>query len=130
MIRFTRALLALVALGVGAGSCKDSSAPKGPTAGALDVTLTMPNADDGAILFVVSGGAVDSITAPSGTFQLMSSGAATKAVLVRGTLTSGVIARVWVADVSVSYTVALQQVAARTTYAQRALAGYSLVIAP
>jgi len=132
MTHAIRAALKLtVVAGIVAGmSCDQSTGLKGPTSGALRVTLTTPNADDGAILFVVSGGAIDSVTTTDATMQMMASQATPKMILVRGTLASGVIARVWVADVNATHSASVLQVAANATYAQRATTGYSVVIAP
>jgi hypothetical protein len=132
MTHAIRAALKLTVIaGIVAGmSCDKFTGPKGPTSGALRVTLTTPNADDGAILFVVSGGTIDSVTTTDATMQTMASQATPTMILVRGTLASGVIARVWVADVTATHSASVLQVAARTTYAQRATTGYSMVIAP
>lgn len=131
MTRVARAALrlALVAGVVGAISCDELFGPKGPKSGALAVSLTSPNLDDGAILFSVSGGTVDSVTIPPGSgLQVMASQSTPRTALVRGTLTSGVIAQIWVRDISATYSATVQQVAAKT-YAQRSQAGYSLAIA-
>ena len=124
----TFALAALAALAAGACS-KDG--PTGPSAGALSLSLTTPNADDGAVLLAVSGGPVDSITAAGGN-KVYGGAAAAPAgtplrVIVRGDLAAGTIARVWVPDVGAvgAYRVAVEQAAARATYQQRAVAGYA-----
>jgi hypothetical protein len=127
--RLARMLLAVAGLASGL-SCKDSSAPPPPPQdGPVNVTLTSPSAEDGAILFTVGGGTIDSVTAPAGsTLQVISNSAAQRTVLVRGTLATGtVLAQVWVQDVGVSYTATVSQAAAKT-YAQRSLTGYSLSV--
>jgi hypothetical protein len=110
-------------------SCGDSSGPTSPKAGLLNVTLTSPNAEDGAILFTMGVGAIDSISVPQGSvLQVISNTAAQRTVLVRGTLATGaLIANLWVPDVSVSYTAFVSQVASKA-YAQRTLTGYSLSV--
>lgn len=128
----TRARTTLMLLFITAAmSCDTGTEPKGPQAGPLSVVLTTPNADDAGILFVVSGAKIDSITTAQGTtYQLLSSTEAQPRVLVRGSLVSGTIARIWVPDVKAAYTAAVREVAAKTTYAQRATNGYTLTVAP
>jgi hypothetical protein len=123
-------LSATALVAIFAGACSKDG-PTGPSAGALSLSLTTPNADDGAVLLAVSGGPVDSITAAGG-YKVYGGAAAAPAgaplrVIVRGDLAAGTIARVWVPDVGAvgSYRVTIEQAAARATYQQRAVAGYA-----
>jgi hypothetical protein len=112
-------------------SCDRPTAPRGPRGGPLTLTLTTPNADDGALLLSLSGAGIDSVTSVDGTMlEVLSSGSEPRLVIVRGALANGPIARVWVADVNGAYTAAVGQVSARGTYAQRSLNGYELALAP
>jgi hypothetical protein len=109
-------------------SCDLVTGPKGPTAGSLQVRLTTPNADDGAIIFVVSGGTIDSVTRAAGSsYQVLAAVGSQTKVLVRGTIGAGAIAQIWVPDVSVAYAAQVQQAASRT-YVQRTDAGYSMEV--
>lgn len=129
MRTFLRTTFTVVVISA-AASCDTSTEP-GPQAGPLSVMLATPNADDAGIVFVVSGGKIDSVTTAPGTaYQLLASTDAAPNVLVRGSLTSGAVARVWVPDVKAAYTAAIREAAARTTYAQRSLAGYTMTVAP
>jgi hypothetical protein len=99
--------------------------------GILNVTLSSIHNDDGAVLFTISGGPVESIEAVSGTVHRAQVDANTTRVVITGNLGSGPIARVRIADLgqSSSYTVAMSQVAA-SSYEPRDLADYSISLAP
>ncbi len=105
--------------------------PTPPDPGFLRVNLTTPNANDGAILFTLSGGVVDSLQASG--FTLFSTGAGTSnaRMIVAGTISGGTVASFWVPDRNnlTSYTAGLLQAAARGTYEQQALGSYGLAIA-
>jgi hypothetical protein len=121
--RVAAALLALSA-------CSEDTA--GPTAGVLTVNLATPNPDDGAVLFTVSGPGIDSVAASG--LQLYSGRLDPKTVrvILTGNVTAGPIAQVYIADTrrSGSYTVTLDQIAARGSYQQRDPAAYTLTLAP
>ena len=94
----------------------------------VSVTLATPNADDGAVLFTVSGPSILGVTPASG-MELVESratanGATTATILVRGNLVSGVIGTLTVRGVHVDspYTTLVYEAAARASgnYAQRA----------
>jgi hypothetical protein len=104
----------------------------GPVSGSLEVRLNSPNTDDGAALFTVTGGPVETVDAVLGTVYTAKVDGNTTRVVIAGSLTSGPIARVRIADVShaVLYSVQLNQLAVRSTYAPRALAGYTISIIP
>jgi hypothetical protein len=109
-----------------------ASEPAGPTGGVLTVTLTTPNSDDGAVLFTLSGGPVDSVEAVGHSVYSARIDANTLRVIVTGTLGPGPVARIRIPDqqqVS-GYGAMVNQVAARTTYQQRDPGGYSLTLAP
>jgi hypothetical protein len=108
-------------------ACHDEDktvAPTGP--GVLDVILTTPNADDGAVLLTIDG-AVDSVQ--GGPYVIFSTLSATDArVVVTGNVVAGVIARLYVADLSTAdqYGTNLLEVAQRGTFALRAPTAYQL----
>jgi hypothetical protein len=132
-MRYTR-FAALLVVGALLSSCGGSSEPSGPTAGVLSLTLNTPNTSDGAILFRVNGGVVDSIAGnpvmvASGSYNTFT-GNLTR-VVIAGPITDGAIAYLFVPDVGkvASYTITIEQVVANATYAQRSTAGYSMAVA-
>ena len=108
-------------------ACHDDDktvAPTGP--GVLDVVLTTPNADDGAVLLTVDG-AVDSVQgAPYVVFSTASGTGAR--IVVTGDVLGGVIARLYVPDISAAdqYLPQLIEVAQHGTYALRPPTSYQL----
>lgn len=99
--------------------------------GFVNVTLATPNSNDGALLLTLSGGTMDSLTASAGTIFVAETGTNTFRVMVAGTIADGPIVRFWMPDrrnVS-QYVATLEQAAARSTYEQQDIGGYSLSIA-
>ena len=99
--------------------------------GFVNVTLATPNSNDGALLLTLSGGTMDSLTASAGSLYFASTGTNTFRVMVAGTIADGPIVRFWMPDrrnVS-QYVATLEQAAARSTYGQQDIGGYSLSIA-
>ena len=125
----SRRLRLLVAGLLSIGGCSE---PPGPSAATLQLALATPAQDDGAVLFTISGGPVDSIDVSD--YQLYSNrvDANTLRVIVTGALKPGVIARIHIPDQSriADYSGTMNQVAARASYAQRDPAGYGLTLAP
>ena len=121
-------LLALIGI---VGGCGGGGGGSNPEPGFLDLTLNTPNADDGALLFKVVGGTVDSITAGAmvqdGSYGTVTGGTR---VVVAGNLTDGVVARIHVPDINdvANYSVVIEQIAVRNTFAQRATGGYSVTV--
>jgi len=128
MKRLGRWLLVALVLGGGAGSCSESS---GPVAGLLTVSLATPNAGaDGAILFNVSGPqALTSVTARPGLRVFSQPLSTSTRVAVTGTLTSGAVVTIGVADTrNVAQYTATVQVVAAPDFQLRSLTGYSLTV--
>ena len=103
----------------------------GPASGTLDINLISPNTDDGAILLTIAGGPVESVEPVVGAAYKAKIDENTLRVVVTGSLTSGTIARLHIADMSQAarYSAAVSQVAVRSTYAAREPAGYSITLA-
>jgi hypothetical protein len=120
----------LVLAGLALAACSDDAAA--PFEGALNVRLTTPNSDDGAVLFTLSGGSLDSVVAVNDEIYSARSDARTIQVIVTGNLQNGPIARIYVPDVRQAgkYSATVEQVAARSSYLQRDPASYSLRVAP
>jgi hypothetical protein len=108
------------------------SSGAGPTAGVLNVKLSSLRGDDGAVLFTISGGPVESVEAVSGTVRSAQIDANTLRVVITGNLSAGAIARVRIADVTQAsrYSAAVNQVAARLSYVPRDPGQYSITLAP
>ena len=120
-------LLVALALWGGAGSCSSI----GPVAGVVTVSLTTPNAGaDGAILFNVSGPQpLTSVTARPGLRVFSQPLSTSTRVAVTGTLTSGAVVTIGVADTrNVAQYTATVQVVAAPDFQLRSLTGYSLTV--
>jgi hypothetical protein len=94
----------------------------------VNVVLATPRDDDGAVMFSISGGPVDSIsTIGYGLFASRTAPDAHRA-MVNGDIVDGPIARVWLPDRLAigDYALSIEQVATRGTYQQQQAAGYLL----
>jgi hypothetical protein len=121
----------VLALGLAlVGAC--SGDPSGPVATTLQVSLTSPYPDDGALLFTVTGGPVDSVEASGLTLYTSRPQPTTLQVILTGDVSSGNIARLHIPDAQLGrrYSVTLQQAAARGSYSQRDPASYQLRLTP
>lgn len=130
-----RQLLPLLLLSL-AVACGDGgpTEPAGPVPGVLKIALTTPNADDGALLFTVSGGRVSTVAAAAAGYQVYTAqpDTTTTRVLVTGDIGAGEVVRIHVPDtrIAAAYHASIAQAASRTTFAQRVLTGYALAVAP
>lgn len=125
-----RSLIPALALVVGTLSgC--SSEPIAPTGATLDVSFSTTADDDGAVLFTISGGSVDSVEATGLALYSAQIDASTLRVILVGDLSSGKIARIHIADERrlSQYSATINQVAARRSYTQRDPLSYSLTVA-
>jgi len=124
-------ILALAALTVALASCGSSDGSHNPVPGFLTLTLNTPHSNDGALLFKVSGGVIDSVApfpmVQSGSYVI--NGGFTR-VVVAGNLVDGAVVKVRVPDVqnASDYSVLIEQAAVRTTFAQQNLSGYSVTV--
>jgi hypothetical protein len=127
-----RPLVLLLLLGTMSAVVGCSHDTNEPTAGTLKVSLASPSSDDGAVLFTVSGGPVDSVAASGHQLYSARLDANTLRVVVLGDLVSGTLATIYIADnrLASSYSATVNQVAARVSYAQRDPASYSLRLSP
>jgi hypothetical protein len=93
----------------------------------LNLSLATPNADDGAMVFTISGPSINGITPATGVelveSRVTANGTTTSTVLARGTLATGVIGTISVRGLNADgpYTTHVREVAARASgnYAQR-----------
>jgi hypothetical protein len=104
----------------------------GSTGGTLTVNLASPNRDDGAVLFTVSGGPIDSVASPGHQIYAARLDSNTLRLIVTGDIVSGTIATIYLADMHLasSYSATVNQVAARGSYVQHDAASYTLTLAP
>jgi hypothetical protein len=110
-------------------SCSNET---GPISGSLDVHLSSPEGDDGAALFTVTGGPIEKVEAVGGVAFVGKVDGNTTRVIVGGSLNSGVIAHLHIADMGQAgeYSIVLDKMAVRSTYAAREPAGYSISLSP
>lgn len=124
-----RPIRALLLLGLAAGlvTCGETTEPSAP--GWLIVRLSTPNTDDGGILFTISGGSVDSVRSSYPDLFIEKDSLVTQ-VVVAGDIVAGGIVEIRVPDVTAlgSYAATVDQVATRTTFAQRSPQQYSLAV--
>ncbi len=111
-MRRARALALILLAGLGCGET-----PTAPLPGVLDVVLAGPGDEAGALLFEILGGPLDSVVAARTVVASAPFTGVTRRVLVVGDDLRGVVARVYVADVSLPYTMRLVEVADRQSYA-------------
>src|SRR5689334_19363367 len=82
-----------------ASTCKDSpSEGSGAAAGWVAVDMTTPNGDDGGIMFIVTGGIVDSVRSSYPNVLSRDESATTMRIVVGGNLAAGKIAEIWIPD--------------------------------
>lgn len=124
-------LLPLAACAVVLGCDGEVLAPEqaqGP--GPLELQVTTPNADDGALLIAIRGGPVDSVTSPEFEVTALEVSEGEYRLLIRGAIHSGSAARLWVPDRrrGLAYVPSIAQAVSGSTYGRRALAEYTVVI--
>ena len=107
-----------------------STQPEPADPGPINIVLSSPSSNDGAVLVHVTGGTVSSIAATGYELGTATPGPDGVQFIVRGTVTSGVIARIEIPDRNKlsSYQAVVVQAAARGTYVQQALAGYAVTL--
>lgn len=102
-----------------------SPVPAAQIPGVLDLRLTTPSGNDGAIQFTVVGPAIDSVRAVGYT-GFESSATDGVQMIITGAIRGGVVARVYVPDLSLAgqYRTALVAAAASRSYELQDLTGY------
>jgi hypothetical protein len=119
-------LLAASSCGGGDGGGTASN----PVPGTLNLSLSSPNTDDGAVLFTVTGGPIDSVIPELYTTFSTRVDANTRRVVVAGNVVDGLLVRIRVPDVSKvgDYGASIGQVASRTSHTLRPVGIYSITI--
>ena len=104
-----------------------------PDPGFVAVRLTTPNPNDGALVLQLSGGerVVDSLIGSTGSVFTAVTGPNSFRIMLAGAIGDGPVMRFWMPDRRdvALYTATLEQAAARSTYQQQDISGYSLSIA-
>ena len=114
-------------------SCSDDPVA-GARADTVILRLTTPHTDDGAVLFEVSGPAIDSATADNASLRLFTRrvGETTIIGALVGAVTTGAEVTLRVPDggVAAGYTARVLEVADRQNALRTSLAGYALTVGP
>ena len=124
-----RVFIAGVILVAGA-ACGGEPMGNRPTPGNLTVVLASPGSSDGAVLLLVTGGPVESVS-PAGSYQVASAavGTSTRRVVVTGDIGAGDLIKLRVPDVnSTSYLVQVEQVADRNSFALLDATAYTATV--
>ena len=132
-MNYARWIVTIVAaLSVGT-ACADDPLGGSARAGTVSLRLTTPHADDGAMLFDVSGPPIDSVTASNASLQLFTRRAgSTIGGAVVGIVANGALVTLHVPDVraAAGYTARVLEVADRQDALRASLAGYALTVVP
>lgn len=128
-------LFALAVLFFGVACADDSTGTGGPPqAGTLILRLTTPHADDGAVLFELSGPPIDSVVAVSASLRLFMRRASDSTIVaaVVGDIADGAVVTLRVPDVGAAagYTARVLDVADRQNALRASLTGYALTVVP
>jgi len=114
-------------------ACSNEPTAGAPQAGTLALRLTTPHADDGAVLFKVSGPAIDTAMTGDASLRLFTARADQSTVVgvVVGVVDNGTVIRLQVRDVGLAaaYTAQVLEVADRQSALRTSLAGYALTVA-
>lgn len=113
----------------GSSACSDDP-PTGPDDSAVTVSLSTPNADDGALLVVVSGGALTDVQPASAAYQLFwraVSDTETRVIVV-GDIQAGPLFTVDATVEPAALAVGATEIASRTDVLRPTTAGYSFTV--
>lgn len=116
-------------------ACNDSTGYGGPVgAGTLVLQLTSPHPDDGAVLFEVTGPAIESAGTANASLRVFTRRDGTSRVVgaVVGDLANGAVATLQVPDrgAAAAYSARVLEVADRQSVLRTSIAGYALRVAP
>jgi len=124
-------MVTAVALVLAVGVACDDDAAFGPeaTAGTMIVSLATPNLDDGAVMFTVSGGEIDSPALLDVDHVLyFVEGTNSITAIIVGDIEAGELLEFDVPDIEVTYTATITQVADRLNDLRELLTGYSMAV--
>ena len=123
-------LLVAATMGCSGSDPADPGSDDMPDPGFVSVSLVVPNVNDRAIMFRLTGGAIDSLTSQGAAFfTAAETGTNMYRVVLTGSLVNGVVARFWMPDRRQigSYTGVVEQAAA-STYEQQDVSAYGMSI--
>jgi NaMN:DMB phosphoribosyltransferase len=125
----------LAALLFGAACANDSTGTGGSSgSGTLILDLTTPHADDGAVLFEVSGPPIDAVAPVNSSLRLFTRRASETTIVgvVVGAVAEGAMVTLRVPDLggAAQYTARIREVADRDNVLRASLAGYTLTVHP
>jgi len=123
-------VLAIALLAASSCGGGDGGTASNPVPGTLNLSLSSPNTDDGAVLFTVTGGPIDSVIPELYTTFSTRVDANTRRLVVAGNVVDGLLVRIRVPDVSKvgDYTVTIGQVASRASHTLRPIGTYSITV--
>lgn len=129
--RWVLALVAVLSLGT---ACSNDATGGDTRAGTLTLRLATPHADDGAVMFELSGPPIDSAMAVGASLRLFTrraSGSTIVGVAV-GVVTNGSLVTLQVPDVGAAagYTARVLEVADRQDALRASLTGYAITVTP
>jgi len=129
----SRWIFVMVAALVVGAACSDDPTGGGTQAGTVTLRLTTPHADDGAVLFEVSGPPIDTAIAVNASLRLFTrrtSGSTIVGVVV-GVVANGAVVTLQVPDAGApGYTARVLEVADRQNALRSSLTGYALTVGP
>jgi hypothetical protein len=132
-IRVILTALALTGAALTACGGNDGGGP-GPVPGLLTVSLTGASSAAGALMFTISGGKIDAVSAAGYHTYQSTISPTSRRVMLTGNISAGTLVQIQVPDVAKasSYSVSILQVAARATspvpYQQLATAGFPVSV--
>jgi hypothetical protein len=133
MNRSRRFIVAMVGLLLGP-ACSNEPTDDGSQSGTLYLRLATPLADDGALLFEVTGLPVNGAVAVDGSLRLFTwrPDGSTLVGVVLGAITNGAVVALRVPDIGAAagYTARLVKVADRQDTLRGSLTGYGLTVGP
>lgn len=133
MSRLRWIFVMVAALSAGA-ACSDDPVGSVTRAGTVTLRLTTPHADDGAMMFAVSGPPIDSAVAINASLRLFTRRTSDSTVVgvVAGVVTNGDVVTLHVPNVAAAadYTARVVEVADRRNAVRGSLTGYALAVGP
>ncbi len=117
------ALLAALACG------GDGTGPGGPTPGQLTIQLNTSSTSVGALMFLVRGGPVDSVSSTYSRYDADAAGGNHR-IIVTGNIVAGPVATIHVPDTreAGSYSATVEQAATRQTYGLQSASTFTMTV--
>lgn len=107
----------------------DSSGPSGPTPGQLTIQLNTSSTNVGALMFLIRGGPVDSVSSSYSSYDAEAAGGNHRTI-VTGNIAAGPVAIIHVPDTreAGSYSATVEQAATRQTYGLQSATGFTMTV--